>query len=94
MNFIFEWDEDKNKKNIIKHGVDFEDATRVFYDESSFVVYDDRKDYGEDRFQIIGMAYGTVLLVAYTERHGDTIRIISARRADKNEQTSYIRNRF
>ena len=93
MSFDFEWDNEKNASNIRKHGVSFEDATRVFYDEFSYMAYDDR-DYGEDRFQIIGMAYEKILFIVYTERNENTIRIISARRADREESEAYIRNRF
>jgi len=93
VSFDFEWDNEKNASNIRKHGVSFEDATRVFYDEFSYMAYDDR-DYGEDRFQIIGMAYEKILFIVYTERNENTIRIISARRADREESEAYIRNRF
>lgn len=60
MGFEFEWDDVKNVANNNKHGVDFMDAVRVFYDEARIIMYVDRKDYGEDRFQVIGMSYGTV----------------------------------
>ncbi|WP_338845652.1 BrnT family toxin [Massilia sp. W12] len=94
MDFEFEWDEAKNASNKNKHGVDFMDALRVFYDDMRITVYDDRSDYGEERFQVIGMSYGKILFVVYTERHGNTIRIISARKAEKREAAAYTRGGF
>jgi hypothetical protein len=72
------------------HGVSFELATTVFRDSIALEFQDDREDYGEERFIIVGMAEGQVLLfVAFTER-SDRIRIISARRATKREQDFYF----
>lgn len=86
----FEWDLAKAKANFKVHGVSFELAKTAFEDAFSFGRPDDREDYGEDRFFIIGMAQGGVLLfVAYTERE-EGIRIISVRRATKHEQTFYF----
>jgi uncharacterized DUF497 family protein len=66
-------------------------AKTVFKDPFAVERLDDREDYGEERFVIIGAAEGNVVLfVAYTER-GDRIRIISARRATQNEQDDYFR---
>ena len=73
------------------HGVSFELAKTVFKDPFAIERLDDREDYGEERFVIIGMAEGHVLLfVAYTEREG-RIRIISARRVTQHEQDDYYR---
>ena len=73
------------------HGVGFDLAKTVFKDPFAVERLDDREDYGEERFVIIGTAEGNVVLfVAYTER-GDRIRIISARRATQNEQDDYFR---
>ncbi|HEV3036309.1 MAG TPA: BrnT family toxin [Candidatus Angelobacter sp.] len=66
-------------------------AKTVFQDVFALERLDDREDYGEERFVIIGMAEGNILLfVAYTER-GERIRIISARRATQHEQDDYFR---
>jgi uncharacterized DUF497 family protein len=85
----FEWDEAKAAENDAKHGVSFETARAVFRDPFAVERLDDREDYGEDRFILIGMADGVVLTVVYTERDG-RIRLISARRAIKNEQDDYF----
>jgi uncharacterized DUF497 family protein len=71
--------------------VSFELAKTVFKDPFAIERIDDRKDYGEERFVILGMADGQILLfVAYTERQ-DRIRIISARRAMQREEDDYFR---
>jgi len=86
----FEWDEAKAKSNFRAHGVSFELAKTVFEDAFAVDRVDNREAYGEERFVIIGMAEGQVLLfVAYTER-GERTRIISARRATKHEQDFYF----
>lgn len=72
-----------------KHGVAFEDAELVFYDTGRIEAYDGRDDYGEDRWATIGLAYSAVLYVVYTLRHEDTIRLISARKANANERQQY-----
>ena len=85
----FEWDENKNRKNIRKHGIDFNDAKEVFKDEKRVSFEDDRKDYGETRWSTIGAILGFVVFVVYTIR--DTaIRIISARKANKREKDKYF----
>ena len=90
----FEWDEDKNDINIAKHGIDFRDAVRVFDDEHASTREDTRTDYGESRIQLLGATTSHVLFVVYTERHGDTIRIISARLATKPEKKMYMSGSF
>ena len=91
----FEWDEDKNESNLAKHGIDFEEASRVFLDPWRQEWLDDR-DYTEERWQTIGVAtFPRVLFVVYTERgEGDVIRIISARKATKREEKAYRRSRI
>ena len=90
MKLEFEWDDAKARANYQAHGVSFELATTVFKDAFAIERLDDRKDYGEERFIIIGMAEGQVLLfVAYTERN-QRIRVISARRATQGEQDHYF----
>jgi len=91
MELEFEWHDAKAEANLQAHGVGFEFAQAVFKDPFAIELVDDREDYGEERFIIIGMAEAQVLLfVAYTERAG-RIRIISARRATKHEQDHYFR---
>jgi uncharacterized DUF497 family protein len=85
----FEWDEDKNAINKAKHGIDFRDAIRVFDDERYLVREDRRGEYGESRYQLLGATGFDVLFVVYTERHGDVVRIISARMATKAERKMY-----
>jgi len=90
MKMEFEWHDAKAATNLQVHGVSFEMAQTVFKDSFAIERLDDREDYGEERFVIIGMAEGHVVLyVAYTEREG-RIRIISARRAMQNEQDDYF----
>ena len=84
----FEWDDRKAASNFAKHGVTFEMAREVFRDAFAIEHYDDRQDYGEPRYTIIGMVEGHLLFVAFTMR-GDTYRIISARGAEPHEQRQY-----
>jgi uncharacterized DUF497 family protein len=91
MKLEFEWHEAKAEANLRAHGVSFEFATKVFRDAFAIERLDEREDYGEERFVIVGMAEEDVLLfVAFTER-ADRIRIISARRATQAEQDDYFR---
>jgi hypothetical protein len=91
MKLEFEWHDTKAEANLQTHGVSFDLAKTVFKDPFAIERLDDRKDYAEERFVIIGMAEGHVLLfVAYTERE-DRIRIISARRVTQHEQDDYYR---
>lgn len=85
----FEWDEVKAAENYAKHGVTFELATKIFKDPFAIERLDDRENYGEDRFILIGTAEGTVLTVVYTVRN-DRFRIISARQATRREQDDYF----
>ena len=88
----FEWDVNKAKANIKKHGISFEKAKTVFYDEFALQFYDDdSSELSEDRFLMLGMSSDAdLLLVCHCEReNGNAIRIISARKATKNERTFY-----
>jgi uncharacterized DUF497 family protein len=86
----FEWHHAKAEANMRSHGVSFELARTVFKDPFAVERLDDREDYGEERFIIIGMAEGhLLLLVAYTEPAA-RIRMISARRATQYEQDDYF----
>jgi uncharacterized DUF497 family protein len=84
----FEWDEDKNKVNIRKHGFDFADAWAIF-NAPMLVGLDDREDYGEDRWIGIGLLRTQVVVVVFVERSKDTIRIISLRKALSHERKRY-----
>ena len=84
----YEWDEQKRQINLNKHGVDFNDVP-VIFDGDIVIIPDERFDYGENRFVVIGGLKSQIVVVAYTER-GDNIRIISARKATKNEQIYYF----
>jgi len=91
----FEWNPEKNKKNIKKHGVDFEEAKTVFQDEMALELYDEEHSAdGEDRYIIIGISSKTrELMVCHCYRNGDeVIRIISARRATTAEIKLYERS--
>jgi len=83
----FEWDEKKNKDNIKKHGIDFADVPAMF-DQPMFVNMD-AGDYGEDRWIGVGMLKNIVVVVVFTEREEESIRIISARKATKYERENY-----
>lgn len=93
MERYFEWDAKKAETNYRKHGVRFEEATQVFSDPLA-VSEQDRIENSEERWQTLGMIGGClILLVAHTVRLEDegieVIRIISARRADRNERRHY-----
>lgn len=82
-----EWDNNKAASNLIKHQIDFEDAKNIFLDPNR-LEREDKRDYNETRIQVIGIVNQVVLFVVYTKRNG-RYRIISARRASKNEQRQY-----
>lgn len=84
----FAWDDAKAASNLAKHGVSFEAARDVFRDAFAVEWADDRQDYGEPRFVIVGMIDGRLLAVTYTPR-GEAIRIISAREAEAREKRRY-----
>lgn len=86
----FEWDENKNEKNIKKHGVDFNEAATVFYDENALYEFDDEHSIHEQRFKIIGMSnHSRIIVVFHCIRIYDVIRIISARPLKNNEIINY-----
>lgn len=88
----FEWDSAKAESNIKKHGVTFEEAKSVFYDEFALQFFDDdNSQLEEDRFLMPGTSSESrVLLVCHCERReGQVVRIISARKATKNERQHY-----
>ena len=85
--FIIEWDDEKNDLNYKKHKIYFEDAARIFLDDNRIEDYDEFHSDDEERIKTIGMVR-KILVVVYTER-GEKYRLISARRADKNEEAEY-----
>ncbi len=85
----FAWDPRKAKRNLAKHGVSFDDVKTVFDDDLFLAFADPDHSTGENRFIIMGQSkQGRLLVVAYTER-SDTIRIISAREATRQERRTY-----
>jgi len=90
----FVWDEKKNKKNIRKHGVDFDDAARAWYDPDRLDFFDEKHSSSQEiRWTFLGSATGNILFVVETEPDEETVRIISARKALKHEQEVYYGNR-
>jgi len=87
----FEWDQRKNRANIRKHNVSFEEAQMVFKDENAIQYFDPDHSEDEERFILLGLsAKRLVLVVCHCFRESElVIRIISARRADKLEQQDY-----
>ena len=87
----FVWDERKSKENKRKHKVSFEEAQAVFLDENAIRFFDPDHSDDEDRFLMLGMSFTLrVLIVSHCYRERDSvIRIISARKADKQEQSDY-----
>lgn len=89
----FEWDERKNRSNLKKHGVSFEEAETAFYDASAERFFDPDHSADEDRFILLGMSVKLrIIVVCHCFRESaDVIRIISARKADKSEERDYWR---
>ena len=84
---LVEWDENKNKINIQKHGISFETAALVFADEERIEYYDEIHSVNEDRYIVLGCVQG-ILYVVYTMR-GEAVRLISARLANAIERRIY-----
>ena len=84
----FEWDEAKRIANIEKHGIDFADVPSMF-DGDVITIEDQRFDYDETRYITIGLMKSLILVVAHTDTE-QAIRIISARKASKNEEKQYF----
>jgi uncharacterized DUF497 family protein len=87
----FDWNAAKATANLKKHGVSFEEAQTVFYDDFAVQFYDEENSSNEERFLMLGMSSGArLLLVCHCERDGGgIIRIISARKATKHESSYY-----
>ncbi len=89
----FEWDKKKEKVNIKKHGVSFDEARTVFYDENALQFFDPDHSDEEDRFILLGISFKLkVLIVCHCFRESEkVIRIFSARKADADEEHEYWR---
>ena len=87
----FEWEPRKASANLKKHGISFEEAKSVFYDESAKLISDPDHSENEDRFILLGLSHSLrVILVCHCYReHGNVIRIISARKATSHESKQY-----
>ena len=86
----YEWDEIKAKENLRKHGVDFTDAVISLEDENALTV--EEYDHNEQRFKTLGMgSFLNILYVVYTYRELDSVRIISARKADRKQMKEYYK---
>lgn len=87
----FEWDPKKERANLKKHGVSFDEARSIFFDDYAIQFYDDSHSDNEDRFIMLGMSIESrILVVCHCEREAENlIRIISARKATKSEQKHY-----
>jgi uncharacterized DUF497 family protein len=84
----FEWDNNKNKSNLDKHGLNFED-TKFIFESQTITFKDEREDYGEDRFITLGTLEGRVVVVVHTQRNY-LVRIISMRKANEREKKIYF----
>ena len=92
---IFEWDDEKEQKNIRKHKIDFSTAAHVFSDDYRIEKYDGKHSEDEDRYKVIGAINGhlMIIVVSYTMRNDEkVIRMISARKAEKEEREEYYGN--
>ena len=92
---IFEWDKRKDNANIKKHGISFGEARTSFYDENAIQFFDPDHSDEEDRFILLGVSHKlNTLVVCHCFREEETtVRIISARKADKDEANVYWRHR-
>jgi uncharacterized protein len=88
---IFVWDPKKNRANLVRHGITFEDAVGIFTGPTLEQV-DDRMDYGEIRVYAIGVVNGLEMTVIYTDVSERQRRIISAWRAERHERAAYWEN--
>ncbi len=87
----FTWDDEKAASNTRKHGVSFDDAANVFDDPFRVELFDIGHSFFEERWIAIGFVEPSVLFIVYAELDGDVIRIISARKANKDEQQAYYK---
>jgi len=92
---VFEWDKPKENANVKKHGISFEEARASFYDENAIQFFDPDHSDEEDRFILLGLSHKlNTLVVCHCFREEETtVRIISARKADKDETNAYWSHR-
>ena len=88
-NMLFEWDETKAKSNKRKHRVSFEEAEQAFNDLNAIELFDEMNSEEEVRYQIVALSPIRLLFISYTVRESEIIRIISARKADADEERIY-----
>jgi uncharacterized protein len=92
MPLLFEWDDEKAKSNLIKHGISFDEAKSVFYDYFAIMSLDTEHSITEERYALIGYSINNrILYISFTERK-NIIRIISSRKTTKNERSLYEKN--
>ena len=89
MNDSFEWDPEKERANVAKHGVDFSEARSVFVDPLAWTNADDEHSWGEQRFTILGLSEQHRLLFVVYAYRGTRVRIISERPATRREKKAY-----
>lgn len=86
----FLWDENKNRANIVKHGISFEEAKEAFRDDYSIILKDTEHSFLEERYILLGMTgFGDLLVVVHCSYENNVIRIISARKATRKEENDY-----
>ena len=86
----FEWNDRRNAENRRRHGVSFEEARTVFFDEHALLLADPDHSASEDRFVLLGLSSALrTLVVCHCYRNDNVIRIVSARRADREEREQY-----
>ena len=90
MDIHFTWDEEKNRSNQKKHGVSFEEAATVFHDDDALLKYYEAHSLDEERFVMLGMSKASrILVVCHCCRTGGVLRLISARKATRREESQY-----
>lgn len=87
----YSWDQEKNHRNLSRHGIAFEDAQRIF-EGPTVEKTDDRFDYGETRVYAVGLVNGLEITVVYADKNDDERRIISAWRSEPHERRYYWQN--
>jgi len=92
---FFEWDQEKNVSNQKKHGISFEEARTVFSDDFARLIADPEHSEEEERFILLGESIeSNLLIVCHCIRDEESVRIISARKADKKERRTYEKFRY